>query len=87
MFYHYLKIRIPPNILAALSTKLPIWIATLFMLDRRNKVLSHVWQNTNHAMEFDHNIDWKNVKILKVENNNSKRLVSEAWFINSQPIL
>ena len=38
-----------------------------------------------HAMEFEHNIDWINAKILKVENNYSKRLVSEAWFINSQP--
>ena len=35
-----------------------------------------------HAMEFDHNIDWENVKILKVENNYCKRFVSEAWFIN-----
>ena len=32
-----------------------------------------------HAMEFKHNIDWINAKILKVENNYSKRLVSEAW--------
>ena len=38
-----------------------------------------------HAMEFEHNIDWINAKILKVENNYSKRLVSEAWFINSRP--
>ena len=36
-----------------------------------------------HAMEFEHNIDWINAKILKVENNYSERLVSEAWFINS----
>ena len=35
-----------------------------------------------HAMEFDHNIDWENAKILKVDNSYSKRLVSEAWFIN-----
>ena len=38
-----------------------------------------------HAREFEHNIDWINAKILKVENNYSKRLVSEAWFINSRP--
>ena len=38
-----------------------------------------------HAMEFENNIDWINAKILKVENNYSKRLVSEAWFINSRP--
>ena len=38
-----------------------------------------------HAMEFEHNIEWINAKILKVENNYSKRLVSEAWFINSRP--
>ena len=36
-------------------------------------------------MEFEHNIDWINAKILKMENNHSKRLVSEAWFINSRP--
>ena len=29
-------------------------------------------------MEFERNIDWINAKILKVENNYSKRLVSEA---------
>ena len=38
-----------------------------------------------HAMGFEHNIDWINAKILKVENNYSKRLVSEGWFINSRP--
>ena len=38
-----------------------------------------------HAMEFDHNIDRENAKILKVENNYYKRLVSEAWFINYRP--
>ena len=38
-----------------------------------------------HAMEFEHNIDWINAKVLKVENNYSKRLVSEAWFIYSRP--
>ena len=38
-----------------------------------------------HAMEFEHNIDWINANILKVENNYSKRLVFEAWFINFQP--
>ena len=35
-------------------------------------------------MEFEHNIDWINAKILKVENSYSKRLVSEAWFIKSR---
>ena len=40
-----------------------------------------------HAMEFEHNIDWINAKILKVENNYSKRLVSEAWFITPDPML
>ena len=38
-----------------------------------------------HEMEFEHNTDWISAKILKVENNCSKRLVSEAWFINSRP--
>ena len=38
-----------------------------------------------HAMDFDHTIDWDKSVILKVENNYSKRLISEAWFINSHP--
>ena len=38
-----------------------------------------------HAMEFEHNIDWINAKIEKVENNYSKRLVSEAWFVSLTP--
>ena len=47
MFCHYPNIHIPPKILAVLSTKSPVWIATLFILDRRNEALSLVWQNTN----------------------------------------
>ena len=31
-----------------------------------------------HAVEFDHIIDWENAKILKMENNYSEHLVSEA---------
>ena len=30
-------------------------------------------------------IDWEKSKILKVENNYSKRLISKAWFINTHP--
>ena len=37
-----------------------------------------------HYMRFDHLIDWNNSKILKTEAH-SKRLTSEAWFINSHP--
>ena len=36
-----------------------------------------------HAMDFNHTIDWEKSEILKVENNYSKRLISEAWFINA----
>ena len=38
-----------------------------------------------HYMRFDHLIDWINSKILKIEARYSKRLTSEAWFINSHP--
>ena len=38
-----------------------------------------------HYMRFDHLIDWNNLKILKTEAHYSKRLTSEAWFINSHP--
>ena len=36
-------------------------------------------------MRFDHLIDWNKSKILKTEAHYSKRLISEAWFINSHP--
>ena len=35
-----------------------------------------------HNMLFYHLIDWNNSKILKTEAHYSKRLTSEAWFIN-----
>ena len=38
-----------------------------------------------HSMQLDHIIDWNNAKILIIEPNFSKRLTSEAWFINSHP--
>ena len=38
-----------------------------------------------HSMQFDHLIDWNNSKVLKTEAHYSKRLTSEAWFINSHP--
>ena len=38
-----------------------------------------------HYMQLDHLIDWNNSKILKTEAHYSKRLTSEAWFINSHP--
>ena len=38
-----------------------------------------------HYMRFDHLIDWNNSKILKTEAHYSKRLTSEAWFINPHP--
>ena len=36
-------------------------------------------------MDFNHTIDWEKSEILKVENNYSKRLISEAWFMNARP--
>ena len=38
-----------------------------------------------HSIQFDHLIDWNNSKVLKTEAHYSKRLTSEAWFINSHP--
>ena len=38
-----------------------------------------------HAMDFNHIIDWEKSEIFKVENNYSKQLISEAWFINAHP--
>ena len=38
-----------------------------------------------HSIQFDHLIDWNNSKVLKTEAYYSKRLTSEAWFINSHP--
>ena len=36
-------------------------------------------------MRFDHLMDWNNSKISNTEAHYSKRLTSEAWFINSHP--
>ena len=38
-----------------------------------------------HSVQFDHLVDWNNSKVLKTEAHYSKRLSSEAWFINSYP--
>ena len=38
-----------------------------------------------HSIQFDHLIDWNNSRVLKTEAHYSKRLTSEAWFINSHP--
>ena len=38
-----------------------------------------------HSIQFYHLIDWINSKVLKTEARYSKRLTSEAWFINSHP--
>ena len=71
----------------------------MFILVKPNVALSHDWPIRRatsqlrpelsalceHAMDFNHTIDWKKSEILKVENNYSKRLISEAWFINAHP--
>ena len=36
-----------------------------------------------HSIQFNHLIDWNNLRVLKTEAHYSKRLTSEAWFINS----
>ena len=38
-----------------------------------------------HSIQFDLLIDWNNSKVLKTKTHYSKRLTSEAWFINSHP--
>ena len=38
-----------------------------------------------HAILFDHVINWANSRILKTESNFSKRLTAESWFILSRP--
>ena len=38
-----------------------------------------------HSMENDQLIDWSEVKILKVEHDYSKRLLTESWYINEKP--
>ena len=40
---------------------------------------------SEHSIQFDQLIDWNNSKVLKTETHYSKRLTSEAWFINSYP--
>ena len=35
-----------------------------------------------HCIQFDHLIEWNNSKALKTEAHYSKRLTSDAWFIN-----
>ena len=73
---------------------------TVFILVKPNVALSHDWPIIGepqsllrpelsalceHAMDFNHTIDWEKSEILKVENNYFKRLISEAWFINAHP--
>ena len=41
---------------------------------------SALWE---HSIQFDDLKDWNNSKILRTEAHYSKRLTSEAWFINS----
>ena len=63
--------------------------------DLKSRLAEHKLVNKNHEQEksalcehsiqFDHLIDWNNSKVLKTEAHYSKRLTSEAWFINSHP--
>jgi len=39
---------------------------------------------TEHILNFDHNFDWDNIKILDTESNYNKRLVSEMLHIKEQ---
>jgi len=39
---------------------------------------------TEHRLQFNHDVDWKNVKILDSERFLGKRLVSEMMFIKKQ---
>ena len=86
MFCHYPKIHVPPKILAVLSTKSPCLDCNFAYIGQTKRGLKspsaeHKRATLNqkpeqsalyvHAMEFEHNIDWINAKILKVENNYS----------------
>ena len=37
---------------------------------------------SQHVMDFDHRIDWDNVKILKSESHAYRRCVAESFLIN-----
>ena len=39
---------------------------------------------SQHVMEFDHRIDWDNVKILKSESHAYRRHVAESFLINQK---
>ena len=39
---------------------------------------------SQHVMEFDHRIDWDNVKILKSESHAYRRRVAESFLINQK---
>ena len=39
---------------------------------------------SQHVMDFDHRIDWDNVKILKSESHAYRRLVAESFLINQK---
>ena len=39
---------------------------------------------SQHVMDFDHRIDWDNVKILKSESHAYRRRVAESFLINQK---
>jgi len=39
---------------------------------------------TEHRLNFDHDFDWENIKILDTESNYNKRLISEMLHIKEQ---
>ena len=39
---------------------------------------------SHHVMDFDHRIDWDNVKILKSESHAYRRRVAESFLINQK---
>ena len=66
----------------------PILFLTFRLADHRratSQLRPELSALCEHAMDFNHTIDWEKSEILKVENNYSKRLISEAWFINAHP--
>ena len=40
--------------------------------------------NKKHVMDFDHRIDWNNVKILKSESHAHRRRVAKSFLINQK---
>ena len=59
-------------------------IAMLCMWLKQDVVLEPENGSSQHVMDFDHRIDWDNVKILKSESHAYRRRVAESFLINQK---